>query len=167
MNKKGELGFGLILTVFIGILVGVIIFQAVAQNVGDATNTFDVANVSVSSTNGTTLANIVQFTNARQVSSVVVYNGSDDLIIGSGNYTIYNNQVINGELVSGINVSSDSAGGLQTQAWNVSYTAQPQGYIDDSGGRAVAAIIVLLTALGIAVIALVPSLRSEVMKYRK
>jgi len=167
MNKKGELGFGLILVVFIGILVGVILLQTIAQNVGDATNTFDVANVSVSSTNGTTLANIVQFTNARTVTDVVVYNGSDDLIIGSGNYTIYNEQVINGELVSGINVSADAAGGIQNQAWNVSYTAQPKGYINDGGGRAIAAIIVLLTALGVAVVALVPTLRSEVLKLRK
>ena len=151
---------GIFIGIFMAVIVGLILLTASAQQVGDVTNTIDVANESVASSNGTTLALIVEL-QGKSVSDVVVYNGSDDMVVTSGNYTIYNNQVIDGTETAGINVSTDVT--QQGEAWNVSYTYEPTTYISDGGGRVVAGIIVLMFALAIAIVALIPAMRSKVL----
>lgn len=163
MNKKGEteIGIGLIIIVAMIAIIGAVFLQAIAQQVGDVTNTIDVANESVTDTNGTTLALIYQL-EGKFVTDVVVYNATDDIIISSGNYTIYQNQVIDGVETAGMNVSADELyTGLGT--WNVSYTYQPTTYDANSGGRAVAGIIVIFFALAIAVAMLIPTMRSKIL----
>lgn len=161
MNKKGQTLQGFLM-IFIAVIVGVILLTASAQNIGDVTNTVDVANQSINcQTNGTTLANIDQL-RGKYASGLVVYNGSDDVVITSAHYTLYNNQVINGEETAGINCSSKIAS-YKAQNWNVSYTYQPTTYESNAGGRAVAGLIIIFFALAIAVITLVPTLRSGVL----
>ncbi len=163
MNKKGEeIGIGLIIVVAMIAIIGAVFLQAIAQQVGDVTNTVDVANASISNTNGTTIANLLQLS-GKLASSVVVYNATGDALILSGNYTIYNNQVINGVETAGINVSTENAGGIDDGAWQISYTYQPTTYDANSGGRAVAQIIVIFFALAIAVAMLVPTMRSKIL----
>ena len=162
MNKKAEnLSVGGVIIIAIVAIVGLILLTAVAQYVGDVTNTVDVANETLVSTNGTTLALIAQF-QGKYVTDVVIYNSTDDLIIGTGNYTIYQNQVIDGAETAGINVSADVV--YQGQAWNASYTFQPTTYDTSGGGRAVAGLIVIFFAIGIAVVMLVPTLRSKILE---
>ena len=165
MNKKAEadLSVGGVIIIAIAAIVGLILLQATAQYVGDVTNTVDVVNETLLSSNGTTLALIAQF-QGKSVSDVVISNGSGGFVISSGNYTIYNNQVINGVETAGINVSASIADGLQTQAWNASYTFQPTTYDTNSGGRAVAGLIVIFFAIAIAVVMLIPTLRSKVLE---
>ena len=162
MNKKGEeIGIGLIIVVAMIAIIGAVFLQAIAQQVGDVTNTVDVANASISNTNGTTIANLLQLS-GKFASSVVVYNATNDTLILSGNYTIHNNQVINGVETAGINVSTGEAGGIDDGAWQISYTYQPTTYAD-SAGRAVANIIVIFFALAIAVAMLIPTMRSKIL----
>lgn len=162
MNKKAEnLSVGGVIIIAIVAIVGLILLTAVAQYVGDVTNTVDVANETLVSTNGTTLALIAQF-QGKYVTDVVIYNSTDDLIIGTGNYTIYQNQVIDGAETAGINVSADVV--YQGQNWNASYTFQPTTYDTSGGGRAVAGLIVIFFAIGIAVVMLVPTLRSKILE---
>ncbi len=162
MNKKGQVELGAILSVFIMVLVGLILLVASAQQVGDTTNTVDIVNDSLSSTNGTTLAALPQL-NGKFASDVVVFNGSDDLIIDAGNYTVLNNQVINGVETAAINVTASIAGGIQIQAWNISYTSQPTTYISNSGGRAIAGIIIIFFAIAIAIVTLQPTLKNKIL----
>ncbi len=162
MNKKGQFEMGMIIGIFMLIVVGTALLTSSAQNVGDVTNTIDIANDTLSSTNGTTLALLTQL-DGKFVSDVVVYNGSDDVIVASGNYTIFQNQVINGVETALINVSANPVG-LQVQAWNISYTSQPTTYDSNSGGRAIAGLITLFFALAIALVALQPTLRSGIIE---
>ena len=83
--------------------------------------------------------------------------GGGAVLIGSGNYTIKNNQVINGALATTITVDSAEYAGEQ---WNLTFTGQSLTYIPSSGGRAMASLIVIFFALLIAVVALEPTLRS-------
>ena len=163
MNKKGELELGMIIIVAMIGIIGAIFLTAIAQQVGEVVNTVDVANATLSSTNGTTNASLPELSGKR-VSSVVVYNATDDLIIGSGNYTIYNNFVKDGAETVIINVTATAAGGIQTQDWNISYTTQPTTYDSSGGGRAVANIIVIFFALAIAVAMLIPTMRSKILE---
>ena len=162
MNKKAEtFSVGGVIIIAIVAIVGLILLVVVAQNVGDVTNTVDVVNESVASANGTTLALIAQL-QGKRISSLVVYNGSDDVIIEATNYTIYQNQVIDGTETAGLNVTSGPL--YQAQAWNASYTYQPTTYDTSSGGRAVAGLIVIFFAIGIAVVMLIPTLRSKILE---
>ncbi len=157
MNKKAQTdGLGDILLVFIAVLVGVIILTASAQLIGDTVNTQIVANDTLSSANGT--SNL----QGKFVSGVEVYNGTDDVIIDSSNYTIANNQVVDGTETARITVATEAA--YQVLDWNISYTTQPTTYISNGGGRAVANLIVLFFAIAIALVALSPTLRSKVLE---
>jgi sulfur transfer protein SufE len=151
MNKKGQMiGLGMILVVFIAILVGVIFFQTIAQQVGSTTNTVAVANLSQTlAANGSS----IYLTDYRALSDVVILNGSDDALIGSGNYTVTNNVIYNGALAVEITTIDEA---FESTAVNISGTAQPLTYVADSGGRAMMGLIVIFFALAIVAVALYP-----------
>lgn len=158
-HKKGQaLGFGAILIAFIGVIVGITLFTVVAQNVGVSTSTVDVANQSISSANGTTLAASLNL-NGSAISNVVVYNATTTgpLIIGSGNYSVTNHYVKNGAQTVVFNVSAGSV--YQGENWLISYTYEPTDYVGGAG-RSIALLIPIFFALLIAVIALEPTMRN-------
>ena len=159
MNRKGQIDLGSILLVFIVVIVGVVLLTASAGLVGDTTNTLTATNISFTGANATT-TNI----DGKFWSDLVVYNASNDYIIGSGNYTLVNNQVVNGEetarLIRAAPLTLEA-----THNWNLSGTFQPTTYISNSGGRAIANIIVIFFALAIAVITLFPTLRNKALDF--
>lgn len=158
MDKKGQMGLGLIIIIAVTLIVGAVFLQSAAQQVGNSVNTISVANESIATVvNGTAQ----YLTNYRYIEDVVIYNETGDIIISSGNYTITNNVVYNGGLA--VEILPDASDGFKS-AWQVSGTAQPLTYIPDSGTRAIAGLIVILFALAIAVVALTPTLRSGVMQ---
>lgn len=159
MNRKGQTEVGMLIVIAMVAIIGAILMQASAQSVGDVINTVDVANESVSSVNGTVNGTLTQLS-GKLVSDVVIYNATD-IIVATGNYTIFNNQVVNGIETAVINVSAPPY--LQPDNWNVSYTYQPTTYDASSGGRAVAGLIILFFALAIAIAMLVPTLRSKIL----
>ncbi len=162
MNKKGEVNmFGIILVSFMAIIVGVVLFQVIAQEVGSSTNTVAVVNESLGiAENATT----VYLTDYRSISDVVIYNASGTEIVPANNYTVTNN-VLDDDQALSVSVLPDGSNdaAFQGYTWTISGTAQPVTYIADSGGRAVASLIVVFFALAIAVIALEPTLRSGVI----
>lgn len=158
MNERGQMGLGMILLMFIGVIVGAIFLVAIAQQIGTSTNLDSYGNVTiVPGANGNT--NII--TTYRAFSNVVITNATDGAAIPATNYSVANNQITNGALSVVIttvdNSTADSAG------WNVTATAQPLGYIPDAGARSVTALIVIFFALAIAVVALEPTLRSGLL----
>lgn len=157
MNKKGQVELGSIMYVFIAVIVGVIIFTAIAQQVGTTTNTVAVANESyTASVNGGSF----YITNYRAMSDVVIWNSTTQLIT-SNNYTVNNNVIYNGALAVNISVDGDT---YESGAWKVSGTAQPLTYIADSGARSMAGLIVIFFALLVAAVALSPVMRSGALE---
>lgn len=158
MNKKAQIELGPILMVFILVIIGLVLLTTTAQLIGDVINTQGIVNESLESENGTTLANIVQL-QGKFVTDVVVFNGTNDLIIESGNYTIFQNQVRDGVETAGINVSTHAA--FQILDWKISYTFQPTTYISNGGGRVIAGLIIIFFAIAIAIITLFPILKNK------
>ena len=158
-NKKGNLGMmGTILIVFITLIVGVVLFQVIAQEVGRSTNTeallFHPLNSVVANSTPQT------FTNWRVLSDVTVYNGTGHAIIDSSLYTVTNDVLSNGALT----VTFTPGAALfenQTNLWRINATGQPLTYIQDSGSRAVAGLIAIFFALAILVVILEPTIRNE------
>lgn len=166
MNKKGQIGVGTLMVAFIGILVGVIIFQTIAQQVGTTTNTIEViGDQETAAVNGASF----YLTNYRAISSFVAYNltngtaiasGGHIVLIDDGNYTVNNDVVYNGALA--VNISVDDAL-YESETWNLSYTAQPLTYIANSGARSMTSLIVIFFALLVASVALAPVIQSKVL----
>lgn len=156
-NKKGQIGIQETMYIFIAVIVGLILFQAVAQNVGQATNTVELVNSSQTlAANGAS----IYLTDYQALSSVVILNATDNTTIGAGNYTITNTVIYNGALA--VKITTDDAAYASSDV-RVSGTAQPLTYIADSGARSMTALITIFFALLVAVIAMSPVARSGVM----
>ena len=157
MNKKGQISLGIIIAVFVGVLVGAIFLQIIAQQVGDSINTVTLVNqTNTAGANG----EVFNITGYKALSDVVIHNASGGEVIAAGNYTVTNNVVRNGELVVSITVDDAE---YESMNWNVSGTAQPTTYISESGGRAVAALITIMFALAVLVVSLTPVMRDKLI----
>jgi hypothetical protein len=163
MNSKGQIGLGMFLIAFIGIIVAVTLFQTVAQDVGKVTSTYTATAAQYTPA---AAESSVDLTGQELVTLTAVVNDSGDYDCES-NFTIAEGvsprtgtkRVI---MTSVATYSSAFCGKV-----NVTYTYAPEGYIDNSAGRSIALLIPILAALAIMVIALVPSLRSGVMDMLK
>lgn len=160
MNNKGEIRVGTIMVVFISIIVGVILFQVVAQQAGDVTNTVSIANLSLGDIDNST----VYLTDYKHITSVVVFNESGDAIVPGTEYTVTNNVVYNGALAVQVVPATAPDGDYYGFEWTISGTAQPLTYASDSGSRAVVALIVIFFALAIVAVALYPVYGSKLME---
>lgn len=161
MNKKGEVGVGMIVLVAVTLIVGVILFTAIAQEVGTATSTVTLANQSGNSL--ATAGNSIYLTDYRSLSSVVIYNATGTLV-PAANYTVTNNVIDPTTGGLSVQITTGAVSEHAGDAVNISGTAQPVTYIADGGARAVALLISIFFALAVAIVALEPTLRSGVLQ---
>ena len=157
MNDKGQAQVGLLIVIAITIILGAIFLQAIAQTVGESTNTIAIANESL-----TTVANgTAQYLDYRALSSVVVYNATSDTLMDASNYTVTNNFVNPTTGALSVRIVPHYAATTYISAWEVSGTAQPTTYIADSGGRAMAALIVVMFALAVLAAVIAPVVKES------
>jgi hypothetical protein len=157
MEKKGQIGIGSVILVFVAVIVAISLFLIVAQQIGTSTSTVAVANISLGNVSNSTYAYLTDY---RSITNVVVYNATTQ-VVDSANYTVTNNVVNNGaEAVRFIAINTT---GYTGNPWYISGTAEPLGYVGGAG-RSVALLIPILFALAIAVIALEPTIRSRIIE---
>lgn len=166
MNKKGQVinQMGLIISVFIVALVGLIFLQSSAQQVGDVTNTITLVNESFASASE---GNSIYLTDYRAISGVVIYNETGTLV-PAANYTVTNNALDTSGLLS-VQITTAAINAYANDTWNISGTAQPETYAAEGGARALASIIILLFAVGLVVIIIIPTTRgklAEIVKFK-
>ena len=143
-----------IMVVFIGAIITIVFLASIADSIFNQTNTFDVANETLVSTNGTTLLLLPEL-QGKSVSDVVVYNGTNEVIVASGNYTIFNKHINASNGVETVKINVSGVAIYQGEGWNISYTYQPNGYLERSGDRSIANLIVLFSALSILIFVVV------------
>lgn len=160
MNNKGEVdkGIGMFLVVFVTLIVGLVLFQVVAQQAGSSTTVGSFYNVTYSAgAEGTDIL----LTGYRTVADVTITNATDGASIPSTNYTINNEQVVNGNLVATVTVGD---GQFESVSWNISSaSAQSTTYINDAAARSIVPLIAIFFAMAVLVVALTPSLRNGLM----
>lgn len=162
MKKKGQANYaGLIIIVGIALLIGLSLLPTIAQYTGKMTNSVTATNVSV-----TTGAN-----------GAYVDLPGQELI---GTYTInnYTHSTTSGGITSaGLSISEgvSTVTGYKTvrlltsnATWasktvNVTYVYGEEGYVEDTGARAILPLIIIFFAVLLMVIALTPALRSGIM----
>lgn len=144
---------GMAIMIFIAVLVGLILLQASAVSVGEVTNTISVVNQSI-----TTAANgLAVNLQGREVSDVIIRNSS--VLFNTVNYSTLNNRIVNGAFGTA-QLQTDNAF-MASQSVNASYTYEPFGYIDDSGGRSVASLILIFFALIILIVSILPAIKER------
>jgi len=158
MNNKGQEGLGAIIVVAITIIVGVILFTAIAQQSGSTTS-LAYPNVTLDTVVNETAQYLTDY---RSITDVVVQNQTGGVLITSGNYTITNNFIHPTSGALSVRIVPDTSADLKS-TWFVSGTAQPLTYIPDAGGRAMVGLIAIFFALAVLVVALTPSLRGGLM----
>ena len=151
MNKKGQ-SVGLFIGIAIAIIVGLILFQAVASNVKQGTQTVTGVSTANITTDGAVLATPYPLTGQELVTLNSVTNSTNGVAIGAVNYTVAE-CVRSTDNLKGICYTADVAGEAVGEV-TVNYDYYPEGYIDNAGSRAIAGIIILLTAIGIALVAM-------------
>lgn len=169
MNRKGQEGaggVGILIGIAITLIIGAVLLVPTAQYVGTATTTGTSTNKSFTMpANGSTS----DLTPCGQLntSAVVIYNytmsaASNDT---TGNYSITQaTSPTTGYLATRITCNGVTANYFCGYMANVTCTFQPEGYITDAGGRTIAGLIVIFFALGIGVIALIPTLKNKVLE---
>lgn len=148
---QGDLGMvGVLIVVAVTVIVGLVLFQISAQQIGTVTNTVDFTDSFTAPANGTTY----NWTGYQAFSDVVIINGSDGVVIASTAYEITNKVVKDGALV--VQITPDANDSVAGKTWNITATAQPSTYLDDSAGRSIMGIIVVFLALAVLVVAMTP-----------
>ena len=163
MKSKAQMGeMGVVLMVFISVLVGLILFQVIAQTVGDASTTTVADNITYTAV---PIGEIIELAGQEYIDGIIVTNATINaaqFVYPSTNYSI-------GECVgasSGVKsvcltvLDNDIENATSI---NVSYNYGPDGYIDSSGGRAMASLIAIFFALAIVVIVMLPVVKNNFM----
>lgn len=158
MNSKGQIGgIEVIMTVFISVIAGLVLYGAVVQIVGESTTTYEVVNHSVTATAGA----VVNLPGEATIGTVTVLNSTSFGTIDPNLYVVASNQVVNGLLTATITINTTGVD-LNDAGWDVSYTAEPEGYVGGTG-RSMALLIPIFAALALAIAALSPTFRNGVL----
>lgn len=153
---------GALIVIFITAIVALTLFVSIAQTVGHSTNNQSLVNYTFTTPaiNGT-----IDLVGQELFSTPIVINSSSNKSVVAANYSVY--EGIGSDGVKGIIYKSLDGSTYTNVPVKITYSYGDDGYIDDSGGRSVAALIVILSALAIGVITLVPSLRSGLLELGK
>jgi len=156
MNKNGQtMGIGAFVMLAIVILVGVILLQASAQEVGKASNLVNIdVNITAPANGG-----VYNFTDYKSLGTVTITNASNSNPITDGNYTLAESQLLNGVLVATLTVDDAELAG---ESWNiVSSTGQTPEYISNGGARSMASLIIIMMALALAIVIISSAVKKE------
>lgn len=152
MNRKAQMaGIAGLIMLAMSLIVGAILLQSAAQQVGTVIDTVNVNNVSLGVASNSTA---VYLTDYRAISSVVVWNQSNK-IVPAGNYTVTDNVI--DPTTGGLSVkflpTSPAIENWTGWTWKISGTGQPVTYDDNSGNRSIISLIVIFMALALLVAA--------------
>jgi|TARA_Y100000034_G_C6829269_1_gene374190 hypothetical protein len=166
MNRKGEqnvmLGIGVLFVAFLTIVVGLALYSGgIVGSIGEVTQLGAISNDSITlPANGSSTV-----LSGKVISGFTAINASTGEIVNANNYTLNNNEVVNGVLQASISPTVDS--NMFSHAINVTYTFQPLTYASEGGTRGIVPLIAIFMALAIALLALVPVLKSGALDFIK
>jgi predicted Kef-type K+ transport protein len=172
-NNRGQIVIGGLIMIAITVIVGAIILQASAQNIGTMTDKITVTeNISVipARTSNTSLNVSIplsvtnkyastdwRYTDCPMSGFTASVNNGDPLTVTT-DYVFTNT----GTFVLKDTTATDAiVADAGTNKTLVTYTYCPSTYSNDSGSRAVAGLIIIMIALAIAVVAMSPVLQNK------
>jgi hypothetical protein len=109
-----------------------------------------------------TNGSIINITNCRAVSNPTIWNATNGVAIPSNNYTLTSNIVTSsGQLATSVtpNVSVIAGNAYNKGTATIDGTCEPVTYDENSGGRAVTGLIIVMFGLALAAVAIYPTLK--------
>ena len=156
-NKKGQGNIALIIMVAIACIVGLIIIQLSAQYVGDSTtiHTWTEKTITLGSGTYTDIAGAQTL-----IGTYTLKNATNSTWLGStineANLSVVERVGDDGQKTLAIQIKDTRWASTNI---NISGDYGSDGYVESSGGRSVALVIVIFAALGVVVFALIPAAR--------
>ena len=147
MNKKGQMDLTWIVLTAVGLIVGLILLQAAFASTSPLTtltSTTEAGRINQTS---------YSLVNCRDATLISVKNTTSGLVIGAGNYTY--------------TASTCGFVNASVQTWNAvsfEYTYEGTNYLQDSGARALVGLIIIISAVAIAVYS-IPNLRDYISDF--
>ena len=153
---------GVLILTFVAIIVVLSLFPSIASNVASVTQTQTATNATVTfPTAGNNLT-----LNGQSVTITYVMNKSNNTDpLTSTNWTVYNRQVSNGQLISYINGAAGSK--YAGQPVNITYVYEPFGYDTSAGNRSIIGLVVILAALALAAYVIAQTYSDEISDFVK
>ena len=147
LNKKGAT-LGVLLMMFIGIIVAIALFAGMFEPIGNMRNIYTITNqtVTTAAVNGT-----ITLTGRENTTVITVQNGTSQF---TSNFSVTTTN--SGCSLAILLKTLDEAAteNIDGEEVNITYSYKPQGYNDSSGARGIIAIIMIMSALAIAVFAI-------------
>ncbi len=151
----------MIFLMFFGLIIAATLIVPISDSVAGGTETITITNVTVT---GATVNISLSVEGRELITQIEIYNASNtdaatNSLIGSG-----------GSLQTGFGsdglrevqlILNDSAAAFAGEDVNISYTANPDGYISNSGGRSITILITLFAALAALVFVIVVMFQNE------
>lgn len=132
-----------LILIFVGAIVAVTFLAQIGTDATAITSTYSYQNESYTLPQPNATITLVGRT---LIGTLIAWNGTQE--IGQGNYTVYTTS--SSDLVLRT-LDVASASNVNGSPVNVSYSFEPDGYVDNSSGRTLTLLIVVFGALGIAV----------------
>jgi len=158
MNRKGEgITIGYLIIAFVTLIVTLALFIAIAQQVGTVRTSETLSN---SSQTAPAVNVTLELTGQDLLSTPIVTNATGGEVINTANYTFDTGvSTITGWKT--VQYTTLDGSSYASQPINVSYSYGPDGYANNSGARSIALLIVIFSAIAIAVVAIVPVMREK------
>jgi len=163
MNKKAQMNIGTFVLVLIGVVVAIALFSGTFESVGNMRNIRTITNETVTTAAINASTTLTGRENTTAITVVNATNGTQDW---SENFTVTTTNAA-GALAILLTTTQDAGNaGQNLTNVNVSYSYKPDGYNNDSGSRGVIALILIFSALAIALIAF-PDFRDGIFAMSK
>lgn len=151
-SKKAQVGIGVMVIMAIAVIVGLVLFQQAAGDVGDITTTQSLSQGLYSLPASGSCTDLV---GQELIGTATVTNRSTGTTIGNVTVSERVSTVDGlkriGVCATGANWEGDP---ISARPVNITYTYGPEGYVADSGARSVTTLITLLAAIAIALVVL-------------
>ena len=155
--SENTTGFVFVVMAAVGILIGLAFLPSISPEIGKMTQTFTSINVTMTMPAASSTSELTMC--GQEARSYVLTNATNPAgVVPTTNYTVSSSAGSDGYLAAKITTASQSA--FAGRSVNVTCTYEPKGYIDDSGSRAIVALVAIAFALLI-VVAAIPNLRDK------
>ena len=142
--------------IFVGAIVTAVLIGSIADQIFAETNTITITNVTVTAS----AVNVTLDLTGRDILTVIdIYNATNESVqsyIGNGTNIVSGTSTTTGLRSVQLVLNDTEAGpSIAGTTVNVSYTANPDGYISDLGARSITLLITLFAALAILIFVVV------------
>ena len=161
-KNKGEMNIGAFVMILIGVVVAIALFSGTFDSVGRMTNIYTVTNQTIT----TAAVNASTTLTGREATTAITVVNATSGVDWSDNFTVTTTNTAGSLAI--LLTTTDDAGlvGQNLTSVNVSYSYKPDGYNNDTGSRSIITLILIFSALAIAMIAF-PDMRDGIFAMGK